>query len=190
MLTQLPTVKERLNLEEYAVQYDALIARVIEAVSQRFERECNRLFGRAVDAFQQFNAQQLEVRIARYPIETVTRFEVKENETGGWVERETKWLVREACVISVAEPLGTWREQARVTYTGGFVLPGIAAEPGQAVLPADLEHAAVEQVAWWFQNRDKLGLLRIWPHQGTYQQFAQLELLPDVAAVLRTYTRW
>jgi hypothetical protein len=47
----------------------------------------------------------------------------------------------------------------------------------------------VEQAAAWFQNRDKLGLLRLWPHQGTYQQLTGLDLLADVKAVLRKYQR-
>jgi hypothetical protein len=53
-----------------------------------------------------------------------------------------------------------------------------------------LENAAVEQVASWFQNRDKLGLTRIWFHQGTYEQFSQLDLLLPVQAVLKRYERW
>jgi hypothetical protein len=42
---------------------------------------------------------------------------------------------------------------ARVTYTGGFVLPGDTPAPGQTPLPPDLEQAAIEQVAYWFRNR-------------------------------------
>lgn len=36
------------------------------------------------------------------------------------------------------------RLPARVTYTGGYVLPGAQVGAGQAALPADLESAAVE----------------------------------------------
>ena len=57
-------------------------------------------------------------------------------------------------------------------------------------MPDDLEQAAVEQVAYWFQHRDKLGLLRAWPSGGTYEAFAQLDLLREVKAVLRKYERW
>ena len=78
---------------------------------------------------------------------------------------------------------------ARVTYTAGYVLPGTTPEPGQTPLPADLENAVIEQAAFWFQNRDKLGLIRNWPSGGTYQVFSQLDLLPNVAAVLRRYAR-
>jgi len=67
---------------------------------------------------------------------------------------------------------------------------GTAPSAGQTALPDDLEQAAVEQVAFWFQNRDKLGLIRNRPNLGTYQQFAQLDLLPSVKTVLKTYERW
>jgi hypothetical protein len=73
---------------------------------------------------------------------------------------------------------------------GGYVMPDTAPDAGQTALPADLEQAAVEQCAYWFQNRDKLGLLRHRPNQGTYIQLASLDLLPSVAAVLNRYTRW
>ena len=61
---------------------------------------------------------------------------------------------------------------------------------GQTALPADLETAAVEQVAVWFQQRDKLGLIRHWPSGGTYMVFSQLPLLPQVSAMIRPYRRW
>ncbi len=39
-------------------------------------------------------------------------------------------------------------------------------------------------------NRDKLGLKTIWPHEGSYMQFLQSDLLPAVKAVLKQYARW
>jgi hypothetical protein len=72
----------------------------------------------------------------------------------------------------------------------GCQLPGDTPGAGQTALPADLEQAAVEQVAYWFQNRDKLGLLRNWPKDGIYLQFSGLDLLPSVSATLEKYRRW
>ena len=71
----------------------------------------------------------------------------------------------------------------------GTSFPARTRQPAQTPLPADLEQGAVEQVASWFQNRDKLGLIRIWLHQGTYEQCSQLHLLPQVKAVLKRYER-
>ena len=107
------------------------------------------------------------------------------------------YIVRKACVISLGAPLSgvsqAWAFGAgigRVTYTGGYVLPGTTAAAGQTPLPCDLESAAIEQVAVWFQNRDKLGLIRHWPSGGTYLVFTQAPLLAQVAVCLRQYRRW
>jgi len=69
-------------------------------------------------------------------------------------------------------------------------LPGTTPGAGQTALPDDLEQAAVEQVAYWFRNRDKTGLIRSWPHQGTYESFLQSDLLLEVRAVLKKYQRY
>jgi hypothetical protein len=62
--------------------------------------------------------------------------------------------------------------------------------PDQTPLPPDLENAALEQTACWFQNRDKLGIKTIWPHYGTYQQFFPWDLLPGVQTILNRYKRF
>ena len=63
-------------------------------------------------------------------------------------------------------------------------------EAGQTALPKDLEHAATEQVAAWYLNRDKVGLIRHWPSSGTYLVLSQAPLLGSVAAALKKYQRW
>ena len=69
-------------------------------------------------------------------------------------------------------------------------MPGTTPGTGQTALPDGLEQTAVEQVAYWFQNRDKLGLIRNRPNLGTCQQFAQLDLLLNLKAILKRYERW
>ena len=189
MLAQLTTIKSRLAILD--ADSDALLTNALKGVSARFDNECNRTFARAVNATHEFNAEESELRPLCYPIESVGKFELKTNETEGWSEQSgVEFLIRRQCVVSLALPVGTFREQGRVTYTGGYVLPGTSPGTGQTPLPDDIEQAAVEQVAYWYQNRDKLGLVRIWPHDGTYETFAQLDLLREVKAVLRKYERW
>ena len=198
MLTQLTTVKARLNIAPADTTQDDLLTRAIAAVSARFDHECNRTFARTVGATQEFSATDTEIIAQCYPIETVTKFELKATEAEGWVEQTgIDWVLRHACVISLGVPLSFVPEGAsmgprigRVTYTGGYVLPGTTPSPGQTALPADLESAAVEQVAVWHQQRDKLGLFRHWPSSGTYLVLSQLPLLPQVVAMLRPYRRW
>jgi hypothetical protein len=196
MLAQLDKVKARLGLADSSM--DEMITRAIEAVSVRFDRECNRMLARTVGAAEEFDGDDTEIRVRSYPIETVTGFELKTSEAGGWVQQTvSSYLVRRSCVISLSQPLSAVAPTAfsslgigRVTYTGGYVLPGTTAGTGQTALPVDLESAAIEQVSAWFQQRDKLGLIRYWPSGGTYLVFIQLPLLPQVSATLRTYQRW
>ena len=189
MLTQLSTIKSRLAI--VSSDYDDLLTNAIKTVSARFDHECNRTFARAVNALEEFSAGEIEIRPVCYPIETISQFELKRDETEGWVEQiGVDHLIRRGCVLSMAVPLGNYRQQARVKYTSGYVLPGVTPDAGQSPLPDDLEQAAVEQVAYWFRNRDKLGLVRSWPHGGTYESFAQIDLLLEVKAVLRRHERW
>jgi hypothetical protein len=191
MLTQLATVKSRLAIAD--TTHDALLTSAIRAVSARFDKETTRTLARTVDITDEFPADDTEILPRCYPIETVTKFELKTDETEGWVEQaDVKYLLRRACVISLHSPLWTLHSElctARVTYTGGYVLPGTTPGPGQTPLPDDLENACIEQVAYWFQNRDRIGLRTSWPSNGEYRQFAAYDLLHSVSAVLRQYQR-
>ena len=194
MLAQLATLKARLAIADTDVQYDDLLTNALTAISARFDRELNRTLARTVNATFEFIADECELLPPCYPIESVSKFELKTTETEGWVEQTgVEYLIRRSCVVSLNLQLSTCNLQpcqARITYTGGYVLPGDTPGPGQTPLPADLEQAAIEQTAEWFQNRDKLGLIRQWPHGGVYEVFAQLPLLPSVDTIIRAYRRW
>jgi hypothetical protein len=198
MLTQLVTIKKRLEIALSDVSHDEILTRAIEAVSARFDHECNRTFARTVGAMQEFTATDMEIIPRCYPVEMVTKFELKANQTEGWVMQSgVKYLLREGCVISLNAPLAYVPRfptiepgLGRIAYTGGYVLPGGVVGDGQTALPADVESAALEEVAGWYQQRDKVGLLREWPSGGTYLSLSQLPLLPEVSAILRRYQRW
>src|SRR5213594_3486311 len=126
MLTQLNTIKSRLALT--VTDYDDLLTSAIKAVSDRFDKECNRSFARTTAATHEFDANDTEILPPCYPVEAVTKFELKSNETDGWSEQTgVQYLLRRQCVISLSSPLSTINSQpstCRVTYTGGYVLPG------------------------------------------------------------------
>src|SRR5438876_1830579 len=196
MLTQLSTVKTRLALT--VTDYDDLLTNAIKALSARFDKETNRTLARTTTATHEFDVDETEVSPPCYPVESVTKFELKSNETDGWSEQTgVQYLIRRQCVISLSIPLNSsvpslnsQLSTARLSYTGGYVLPGTTPAAGQTALPDDLEQAAVEQLAYWFRNRDKTGLIRLWPHQGTYESFLQSDLLLEVRAVLKKYQRY
>jgi hypothetical protein len=194
MITQPATLKARLAIPDADTTNDALLTAAIKAVSARFDKETNRNLARTVGFQQEFDSADTELLASCYPIETVTRWETKSTESEGWLEQPAPdYLIRQSCVISLRFPLSTINSPvstSRLTYTGGYVLPGTTAGAGQTPLPDDLERAAVEQVAYWFQNKSNIGLRISWPSGGTYQQFAAQDLLPSVQAVLGKYQRW
>jgi hypothetical protein len=193
MLTDLATIKARLALDPFDTTYDLLLLRAIVAVSARLNCETNRSLARTENASYEFPAGDTDIQVPCYPIESVSKFELKRSESEGWVEqRDIDFLVARHCVIVLPLPLSaatSTRAIARVTYTGGYLVPGSPDLPGATRLPAELEHAAVEQTAYWFQAREKIGLKRQWPQGGSYEEFADPDLLPSVRAVLARYTR-
>ena len=190
MLTTLDTIKTRLEIPPVDTSHDDMLTSFIAAVSALFNNKCNRIFGRA-ETTEEFHADQTEILPAYYPLGPITSFQLKSSEAEDWVNVDNvEYLVRRGCVISLLQPLGTWRQQARVFYFGGYYLPDDPNYPSDNPLPDDLQQAAVEQVAAWFLNRDKLRLVRHWPSGGVYQVFSQLPLLPQVESTLQSYRRW
>jgi gp6-like head-tail connector protein len=189
MLTQLSTVKNRLGITD--TTDDTLLTNFIKSASARFESECHRLFERTVNAVEEFSGDVTDIRVARYPVESVSQFHLKDNETDGWqLQSNADYLIRRGCVIWLGSALGTQYQHAKVTYTGGYVLPPNTPGAGQTALPDDLEQTCVEQVAYWYQNRHRLGLLSVPADGRTFYQLAKIDLLPQVEAVLKKYERW
>jgi hypothetical protein len=192
MLTQLSSLKSRLRLDSFDVDDDTLLTNYIKHASGRFARECNRIFDRAAGATFEFHAHEREIAPDRYPIESVTGFDLKSNEAEGWVaQSNVSYLISPSlCLIQLAAPLGACSQKARVTFTGGYVLPGATVSAGQTPLPDEIEQACIDQVVYWYQNRQRLGLLSTSGEGGSSQQMKTLDLLPHVAAVLKKYERW
>jgi hypothetical protein len=128
MLTTLPTLKFRLALAPADTTYDALLTAAISSVSARFDRETNRTLARTENATHEFDPGDTEILVPCYPIESVAKFELKTSESAGWLEQtHVVYLIRHSCIISLPSglcSLSSVLSLARVTYTGGYVLPG------------------------------------------------------------------
>src|SRR5436189_1891352 len=128
MLSTLPTVKARLGIPDLNVEFDDLLTTALTALSARFDRETNRTLTRTANTTHEFDACETEIIPPCYPIGSVSKFETKSTETEGWVEQTgIDYLIRRSSVISLQSPLSTINSSpstSRVTYTGGYVLPG------------------------------------------------------------------
>jgi hypothetical protein len=196
MLSTLSALKARLAIEPADPQYDTLLTAALTALGPRFDKETNRTLARTENFTQEFDGASTEVLAACYPVETVTKFETKTSESTGWQEitPAPDYLIRCDCIISLSPPLPFRNPNSafRICYTGGYVMPdsNLQLSTFNFQLPADIEQAAVEQIAFWFKNRDHIGLKTYWPTGVAYQQFATQDLLQSVQAVLSKHTRW
>src|SRR6266404_1781502 len=192
MLTQLSPIKSRLGLDPFDTADDPLLTSLLKHVSARFAAECNRIFDYGTGLTYGFRADQLNILVDHPPIELVSLFHLKTTESEGWVLQSgiDHLLSPQKTAIQLGQPLGTSRQLGRVTYTGGYILPGTSPAGNQIALPDDLEQVCIEQVAYWYQRRAQLGLVSISSGDNTVQQFQSSDLLPQVQAVLNHYERW
>src|SRR5438046_2335613 len=163
MLAQLSTIKARLGLEQFDTTDDLVLTNLLRHVSARFALECNRVFDYGAGLTFAFHAEQINIVIDRPPIELVSQFHLKATESEGWLLQSAVGylLSPKKAVIELREPLGASGQLGRVTYTGGYVLPGTAPTGNQVALPDELELACIEQVAYWYQRRTQLGLMTV-----------------------------
>ncbi len=192
MLTQLTTIKSRLGLELFDPTEDALLTNILKHVSARFAVECNRVFDYATELKYEFRAEELFIVVDRPPIDLLSEFHLKTTEAEGWVlQSSVDYLISPAkSVIELAEAIGSQGQIARVTYSGGFVLPGNTPSGSQRSLPDEIEQACIEQVVYWYQRRAQLGLTSATNDAGVVQQYQSSDLLPQARAVLRRHQRW
>lgn len=190
MLTQLDTLKKRLGIEIVDLKDDELLTRLINHAGGRFDLQCNRKFHRNADAVEEFPADETEILPACYPVESVASFHLKDSEAAGWVAQTGyDFLILRECVVRLSVALGFNGQRAKMTYAGGYRMPGEIFVPPGFTLPSEIESCAIEQCAYWYQHRNRLGLTATTSDGGSLQQFAQLDLLPHVKQVLLRYER-
>ncbi|HWH71127.1 MAG TPA: hypothetical protein VNT26_17195 [Candidatus Sulfotelmatobacter sp.] len=188
--TLLQRVKDRLEIAEATVTWDTMLTRAIEHYSARFDRECHRQFERRAGAEQVFRADQTVLVLEHYPVEVVSKFEMRYSEGAVWQEIiMPDYVVTGESTLELVRPQGTAQGRLRVTYTGGYALPALVMPIGPKPLPDDLEGACLEQVAWWYQNRATAGVQSFGPVGGAATRFADVDLLPSVKAVLKRHQR-
>lgn len=106
-------------------RFDATIAALGLGVAGEFERLCARRFGRVVGATFEASADRDHYTLPRYPVEAVTKIELRQTLAEGWVDQgDVDGLVRqimaEAGLVLLDALLGGWADRVRLTYTGGY----------------------------------------------------------------------
>ena len=182
--------------------YDTLITGIGQGVAGMFDQFCNRAFERKVAEVEEFSADRRYWCLRRFPLESITAVEQRDDMVGGWVglvindvivQRDDK-----AGLIKFGAMQGTHLSQVRIEYTGGYWFDttedGSGVKPGGATdLPKDVK------LAWYLQCRevwnkiDRVGLALL-KGEGDKTFVAQmlqgLEMVPAVKDTLNTYRRF
>lgn len=187
MYCQLTDLKSRLGIT--STGDDAAMTKVIQAVSEAFDGYCDRKFTRSESASMFWDADAREIPLDRYPVESVTGIDLRLHARSPWVRQTVDYEIRNGCVLALASELGDPGQIVRVRWIGGYVLPGTTPGYGETALPADIEQAALDQSASWWENRHTLRTATVDPGARVSRQTVHAALLSHVAITLDRHKR-
>ncbi len=122
--SNLAWLKRRLLLAADAAGsgYDEAVAALGLGVAAYFEVECGRNFARAEGDTYQCDPRNGFAVLPRYPLEDVTKLELRSGAAGDWMEQTAAALNfnRETGVATFYDIAFTRGDVARLTYTGGY----------------------------------------------------------------------
>lgn len=206
MFASLTYLKSQLLAEALRqdTSYDDALTAIGRGVVAQFEKACNRKFSRLAGDVQTFGADRCQFLLSRFPVEEVTKSELKLTEAEGWVEQASDYiraLDQAAGIIYLPDgaDAGPYYAQVRFTFTGGFWFDtsedGSDANGlpvGATALPDDLKLAWILQCKKIWEVNDPLGN-KIVPSKEVVQlvglSLAGLELIPEVKEILGHYLR-
>ena len=123
-LSNLGFLKKRLLLASDAAgtAYDEAVAALGLAVFGYFETACDRKFARVVGDTYECEATTRYAVVPRYPLESVTKIELRSSTTEGWVEQTAVPVNfnKGAGVVTFTLLPASADDMVRITYNGGY----------------------------------------------------------------------
>lgn len=176
---------------------DATITAVGLGVAGLIEGYCGRAFQRTVGAADVFAADRAQFLLSRFPVESVSKFELKSTEAAGFVEQTLATYPRAIDlangIVTLSGDAGDYFEQLRITYTGGYwwdtsedssgSLPS-----GATALPKALQLAWLMQCQHVWSALDKVGAA-LAEAPGKATALDTLKLSPAVEQMLADFIR-
>ncbi len=176
-------------------EWDAEILSIGTGVARWFEAQCDRKFSRVVDDLYLCRGDRMHVTLPRYPVEAVTLVEQLYPIGTQWTPCPAPSLLYpQSGLLEFLVPAAPLGSQLRVTFTGGYwfdtsddhsgLLP-----TGATPLPEDLSRAWLDQSAFLFENRSRLGMKK-YIERGSAFYLENDALVPGVVSILNGYRRY
>jgi len=178
--------------------FDTALSIIGSGVAASFDKYCNRIFKRGSGVTETIGANRDFYYVKRFPIESVTAFEILSDDTDGWqsltVADAINNTINETGRLYFGFEHGTWYEQLRITYTGGYWYDETedasdSLPSGATQVPDDLKMAWYVQSQHLFNSRDNLGI-RIAKDAEPNTALSSYDLVPEVKAILDDYIRY
>jgi hypothetical protein len=195
-----PLIKLKRHVLKPALQaettWDTLLQELGNGVAGSFDQHCNRRFARVVGDVLTVPGDRIVIGVPRYPVEAVTKVEVRADDSEAWQEETITDLISatraESGVLILGNMVGDWRSQIRVTYTGGYWWETAETEnttmpTGATTLPGDLIAAWLVQCQAVWEKMDRLGKGLA---GATTSDLMNLKLAPEVERMLAGYVRY
>lgn len=184
------------------VRFDALIEDIGLGVAALMENFCNRKFLRVVDDTETFQADRASFMLPRYPVETISRIELKLKDSDDFVEQDSSIIQstsKDSGLVYFAEvpDAGPYWAEVRFTFTGGYWFETLEPEEdgypsacpaGAKQLPSDLRLAWLIQCREVWNKIDKLGT-GIVDSPDKQTKVDALELSPLVKRILQNFVQ-
>lgn len=183
--------------------YDASLTAIGLGVAAQFDRATGRTLRRSVDAVMEIAAARSFVQVPGYPLEYISGLEVAFfGDAANWQDfsQDSPWnLNKISGIIELGYQYGGRLDVIRVTYTGGYFIPGTLADDGSlavmpetaTILPDDLFSAWTLQCATEFKARNVLQTLSVTTPKEGLDEIAKIgtrvAFQPAVQDVLTSY---
>lgn len=182
--------------------FDTMLSNIGLGTSGMIEQHCNRKFIRAAGDTEVIPADRSTFVLSRYPIETITKVEAREDYQSAWQDLGLDAIrtVRESAGLVIMDSnadVGASFQDVRFTFTGGYFWEtldvGDAGYPstqpsGSAALPDVVRLAWILQCKQIWDSQDRLGT-GIAAKPGDRSKLGDLELLPAVKTMLQPFVR-
>ena len=196
-LCTLNQLKTRLDISDAGS--DGLLGGIITGVSGQLQGAggCGRQLGLQADRVELISvsgSRMASVWVSIYPIVSIS--EIKEALYGAYDDADALTVNEDYQFVAATGELrriGSWLagiETIRITYTAGYAAPGDELGAGETALPDEIVEAAIQQAAFTYQKRDKLGLTALGSQGGSASGYAADKILAGPKITMQGYRRF